>query len=265
MLDRTNVIYLYDGTIEGLYSCIFESFEKKEQPMHILSYEPDQITFTTLRPIGTDMEKAARVAASISKKISPHLADFINLCFLTCHPDKEVLILELIRKGFRIGPRILDCLADDTVDALTKAVQHLTHEAHLFTGFIRFSIYDGILVSIIQPKNIVLPLLLPHFCDRYPQEAFMIYDKTHGMALAYRPYESQIIPIDSFILNAPEEEELQYQNLWRRYYNTIGIEGRYNPKCRMSHMPKRYWDYMTEFQCPGSPHSAPTENPKRLQ
>lgn len=39
-----------------------------------------------------------------------------------------------------------------------------------------------------------------------------------------------------------------YRQLWTRFYNTISIEGRYNPKCRMTHMPKRYWAMMTEFQ-----------------
>ena len=44
------------------------------------------------------------------------------------------------------------------------------------------------------------------------------------------------------------EEEAFYRRLWKQYYNTIAVEGRYNPKCRMGHMPKRYWTDMTEFQ-----------------
>ena len=47
---------------------------------------------------------------------------------------------------------------------------------------------------------------------------------------------------------APGETELDYRRLWRRFYDTVSIEGRYHPKCRMTHMPKRYWNTMTEFQ-----------------
>ena len=43
-------------------------------------------------------------------------------------------------------------------------------------------------------------------------------------------------------------EELAYRKLWRTFYDTIAIEGRRNPKCRMTNMPKRYWAMMTEFQ-----------------
>ena len=248
MPDRTNVIYLYDGTIEGLYTCIFEAFEKKETPFHILPQEPEQISFLPCREIETDFVKAGRVSLSIPKRISAEAADFIQLSFLTCLADKEIYLLDLLRKGFRTGGRILDCLSDDTVDRLTKAVHHLTHEAHLLKGFLRFSSVNGILVSTIAPKNLVLPLLREHFCDRYPQESFFIYDKTHGMALAYQPYQSKILPVDSFSPEPINGEELRYQKLWRSYYDTVAIQERYNPKCRMSHMPKRYWDYMTEFQ-----------------
>lgn len=75
----------------------------------------------------------------------------------------------------------------------------------------------------------------------------MIYDATHGMALVSRPGRSAIVPVDSFVLENPDEEEQMYRDLWCEYYDAIAIEGRYNPKCRMSHMPKRYWDVMTEF------------------
>ena len=43
-------------------------------------------------------------------------------------------------------------------------------------------------------------------------------------------------------------EELQYRRMWQTFYDTIAIQGRENPRCRMTHMPKRYWDNMTEFQ-----------------
>ncbi|MFQ7855321.1 MAG: DUF4130 domain-containing protein [Eggerthella lenta] len=36
--------------------------------------------------------------------------------------------------------------------------------------------------------------------------------------------------------------------MWRRFYDTIAIEGRENPRCRMTQMPKRFWGTMTEFQ-----------------
>ena len=43
------------------------------------------------------------------------------------------------------------------------------------------------------------------------------------------------------------EQERAFRALWRRYYQTIAIEGRINPKCQSTHLPKRYRHVMTEF------------------
>ncbi|NRY56440.1 hypothetical protein [Clostridium acetobutylicum] len=36
MPNRSNLIYYYDGSFEGLMCCVFESYEKNEIPVNIL-------------------------------------------------------------------------------------------------------------------------------------------------------------------------------------------------------------------------------------
>ena len=127
-------------------------------------------------------------------------------------------------------------------------VKFVHNESHLITELLRFSEYGGVLVSIIHPKNFVLPMIQPHFCGRFPNESFFIYDANHKIALAYDSREWKYLAIDSFTVPEKGKEESFYRKLWKEYYNTIAVEGRYNPKCRMGHMPKRYWADMTEFQ-----------------
>ena len=139
-------------------------------------------------------------------------------------------------------------LTDPRVAPLVTALTHLKGEAHQLQGFLRFSEQGGVLTAEIEPKNRVLPLLRPHFCARYSGERFVIYDRTHREALFYQPGRWAIVPLEAFCAGVPGETELDYRRLWRRFYDTISIEGRYHPKCRMTHMPKRYWNTMTEFQ-----------------
>ena len=54
--------------------------------------------------------------------------------------------------------------------------------------------------------------------------------------------------VERFDLPQPGPREKHWQELWKRFYNTIAIEGRENPRCRMSHMPKRYWENMPEVK-----------------
>lgn len=248
MLNSSTLIYQYDGSFEGLLCCVFESYDKKEIPEDIVLVDASQITLFPVKEIMTDAKNANRVLVSIPKKISVSALEFIQHAFLTCLPKKELYILLFLRIGYRVGPAVMDMLSNDVINILFKAVKHLNNESHLLKGFIRFSIINNGLVSEIEPKNFVLPLLNQHFCERYPEEHFLIYDKTHSMALIYKPYQSSIIPMEDLELPKTDAAEQHFQKLWQLYYNTIEIEGRHNPKCRMSHMPKRYWKYLTEFK-----------------
>ena len=81
-----------------------------------------------------------------------------------------------------------------------------------------------------------------------PGESFLIYDRTHRMALLCSGGCCQIFPLERLELPKADGREQLYRKLWTRFYDTVSIESRYNPQCRMTHMPKRYWAMMTEFQ-----------------
>ena len=44
-----------------------------------------------------------------------------------------------------------------------------------------------------------------------------------------------------------EKKEKSWEALWKRFHETIAIEGRLNPRRQMGHCPTSYWGYMTEF------------------
>jgi probable DNA metabolism protein len=257
MPDGSNLVYRYDGSFDGLLCCVFESYSKKEIPSDILPPDTLQTTLFPAKEIPTELEKSNRVLASIPQTMGDATLDFVRRAFLTYLPQKEWYILMFLRMGYRCGPSVMNMLADDVVNTLFKAVKHLNNETQLLKGFARFSVINNTLVAEIEPKNFVLPLLTRHFCERYPEERFFIYDTAHSMALIYQPYQYAIIPVDNFEMPEPDEEEASFRELWRLFYKTIEIQGRHNPKCRMSHMPKRYWKYLTEF---GAPNKSARDN-----
>lgn len=240
--------YSYDGSFAGFLTCVFESYLHKELPACFTTPEDPRVTLWPERAVETDEDHAGRVYRSLSRRISPEAQSWVCRGFLTCMPEKERRLWAFIRRGYQVGPVVTRDLADPQISALNSALTHLKGEVHLLRGFVRFSQQEGILVAEIAPKNRVLPLLRPHFCARYSGESFVIYDRTHKEALFYHPGQWVIAPLEEFHTEGPDREELDYRRLWRRFYDTIAIEGRYNPKCRMTHMPKRYWGMMTEFQ-----------------
>ncbi len=243
------LIYEYDGSFAGFLCCIFESYAHREVPSAIYGGEEIMPTLFDSRRIPTDEGHADRVFRKLVKS-SHYTANLVQKGFLTCLPGKEMYLYRLVVKLLNEGPRFLHDCSDETLYPVVTAVRHLNSEAHLLKGFVRFSELGGVLGSEIEPKNQVLPLLRSHFCARYQSETFFIYDRTHREALFYASGKAAIRPLDAFQMAPPDETEARYRLLWKRFYDTIAIKERENPRCRMTNMPKRYWTTMTEFQLP---------------
>jgi len=82
----------------------------------------------------------------------------------------------------------------------------------------------------------VLPLITPHFIDRYADQIWVIYNTRRGYGMHYDGRTVQEVRFafvpDTAKLNAPElqtpHEDL-YQRLWQAYFKSVNIPARRNP------------------------------------
>ena len=65
---QADLIYGYDGTLAGFYSCVFESFVRREIPFAIWAPEDEQPALCPVRQIPTDPDRAARVRRAVRSK-----------------------------------------------------------------------------------------------------------------------------------------------------------------------------------------------------
>ena len=65
MHHRTDLIYLYDGSFDGLLCCVFRAIYQKEDPLSITAEEDAQASLLETVVVDTEPEKAARVRKSI--------------------------------------------------------------------------------------------------------------------------------------------------------------------------------------------------------
>ena len=108
---------------------------------------------------------------------------------------------------------------------------------------------DKELLLLIHPKNYILPLLRGHFCSRFPEENFMIYDAVHQAVLLYQEHKTQLLELAAPLeLPPPSAREQEFQALWKQFYDTLEIKARHNEKGRMTHCPKRFWQDMVEMR-----------------
>lgn len=260
MIRRDDWAYQYDGSLDGFLCCVFDGISRREDPVQIFPEQFPQATLYPVRRVETDVSHAGRVWRSIDKKISPLAREWVEKGFLCDCPGKELLLYRFLSLGYQKGPAVTDMLGEPVINRLFSLVRGIGHEAHQFTGFVRFEEHSGVLSAQIEPKGFVLPLIAPHFMGRFSGESFLIHDLTHGAVLLHYPGECRIMAAEHLELPPISPGEAEFQCMWKGYCSAVSIRERENPKRQLGNMPRRYWAHMTEMSgAPGGP--SPRKNP----
>lgn len=247
-------VFIYDGTFEGLLSAIFEVYEMNAQEIRIVSeshYSPS--FFEEKHVVNTNPNKAKRVWKGILKNALAVDASLIYRCFLSELPDMEQSILNYVQLVFTNKKSMTKDFGQPYVFRLSEINKKIGREKHRMEAFVRFrKTKDGIYFSSIAPDFNVLPLIESHFRKRYADQVWCIYDLSRNYGLYYDLKQVEIVHLElpSSILSSSERiftiEELNYQKLWKNYFESTNIQARANQKLHEQHVPRRYWKYLSE-------------------
>jgi len=244
------VDYLYDGTFFGFLSCIYAHYHEEKAGGIFKKDSYQSSLIAKAKEVATDEENALRVYGAIENKISPADVRRVYSVFLSGIPDKETKLLKYIILGFRNGPKIRLLHGDPIVFEVQQIEKKVTFEVHKLCGLIRFTaLKGGVLYSPIEPDHDVCELLAKHFCERFKNDPFIIHDKKRSKALVASGGDFFITEFTSKDLPDLESGENEYRTLWKRYFDTIAIRERTNPRCQKNFMPVRYWKNLTEMTC----------------
>ncbi|NLY37477.1 MAG: DNA metabolism protein [Tissierellia bacterium] len=241
--------YIYDGSFDGLLTSIYQAYYQKDDIYDIVFEDSQEQNFLFRSTfIVTEEEKAKRVYEAIKMKISKKALKLIFYAYLSEIPGHGIAILEYVRLGFKLGPRVDLHLSNDIVIKINNISNKVAKERHRMTGLARFEeLENGIFYCAIEPDYNIVGLLAPHFASRMSNENWIIHDVSRGIKILYNKQEWIVTDIeikDHLIVKQGEEA---YQDLWRTYFKSIAIENKINPKLQKKNMPRRYWKYLVEF------------------
>jgi probable DNA metabolism protein len=243
------VIYVCDGSFEGLLSAVHETwYNRGDHALNILPGLPVQPDFLiTYKAVPTDPAKAERVFDAINGKISAEAASSVMMCWFSSQPHAGRSIINYLRLGFSVGAVVDEMVTHRAVLPVHEAATRVSHEAHKYTGLARFyRTTEDWYCSIIEPEGFILPMLGDHFARRMADSRFMIYDKRREISVAFDGKDTVLVP--GRLVEAAEQcqDEAFYQQMWKRYFDTLAITGRLNPKLQRHMMPVRYWKHLVE-------------------
>jgi probable DNA metabolism protein len=203
--------------------------------------------------VDTNYSLSLKVTKSIKEKISEEAFEMVCRVALSDHCGQADLIYRYLILGFSAGSSITQHLSNEVVNSVFRINKYVNNEAHHLLGFLRFSEQEnGLLTSVIHPKNHVLTLIAPHFADRLPEERFLIYDENRKAAVFHVPGNSWILAevqqLDMDNLDKASFLEDEYRDLWKAFYTHIAIKERTNLKLQRNNLPLRFRGDMTEFK-----------------
>lgn len=250
--------YLYDGTFEGLLTCVYHHYytDRAAGIYRREEYQPSMIQ--GFMEVETHHEKWQKVYDAVEKKISTYALRCAYRAFLTEDSEKEMKILRYLVLGFRIGTRIGSLHGNDIVHQIDALNKKVSFERERMLEFVRFKVAKAengreILYASIEPDNDVLELAADHFAQRFRHDPLIIRDGARNKAVvAYEghwyvtPLEEGQLPGGAGIVLSESEEA--FSSLWKTYFEHIAIKERINPGCQKNHMPVRYWKNLTEVR-----------------
>jgi probable DNA metabolism protein len=249
--------FIYDNTFEGLLTCVFEAFNRREFPQRIVRTDDVPPLFTESFRVITDEDKSERVLKALRKKISSSALRMLFVDFLSELEGIEIVIFRYIRKAVIASKSIEMNFADADVLELSKVYKKVIREEERVRQFVRFQkTADNIYFAVIEPVYNVLLLSANFFKNRYADQQWIVYDTKRKYGLFYDLTTVETVCFDNLDISLasgsvnPEkldESELNFRNLWRDYLKAITISERINPKLQRQHMPVRFWKYLIEM------------------
>ena len=257
-------VYVFDGTMDGLLTAVFDAYALKEQPEELLkSGDALPLFCDHTYQVTTDEDKAQRVWAGLEKRLEREALKLISVSWLSELPELSTPLFHYIYKVFQQGD-ISRNFADPDVLSVTNIARKVLHEQLRMKQFIRFQkAKDGTYLAVVSPDHNVLPIITDHFSDRFNDQPWLIYDAHRHYGFYYDGHAAPIritfenefaVPfsLENGKLNEDilSSDDQLLQDLWRTYFKAICIKERMNPRKQLKDMPRRYWKYMTEKQLP---------------
>jgi probable DNA metabolism protein len=268
------LILEHDGSLEGRLTAICEFLNTVGGGM-----PPENIVirgrggpaglFEDRRPVDPDQARVARLLSRLALALGRDAAgkEAVDTVLLALRSDLEGVDLaaaRLIARSLKRGGAALDELGDEAARLVEKAAVRTRREAHRMLGLLRFrELSDASLFATIEPDCDLLALIADHFAERFPGLRWAIRDEGRETALVHVPGRPWMIGPWLGILpvegdggvdgsgRPPElplsDAETRVVEFWRRYFESVAITGRLNPRLQSSFMPKKYWKNLTEI------------------
>ena len=275
----------HEAGFDGLLSAVAWCLRRRAEHPVLLSAGEEPLLLP-VEPVTTEPEIRAFFARHYTRRLGEAVArEFLDRAFRAYLAEQDGMATRLYRYfylGWLLGLDPSAQLQDKDIAAVVQAAARTGMEAHRYLGLLRFRMLEGdCYLAEFAPDCHVLPLILPHFMDRLPDQCFVICDRRRLLAACYQPGRGcsihriaeqaepdgcaladaiSLLPDRCTVLNAGSEADGGYARLWVRYLQHLTLPERRNLRLQRQNLPLKVRAYLTEC---GSTAPEQADNPYR--
>ena len=248
-------IFSCESTLEAILTCIYEAWTSRLGFENIMLM-PEPIRqyslFDEYHHVEADEVKAGKVMDAVINKISPEVYEKIAYCAMSYEEDAMNVLYHVMILGFSKGADVFNMVMYKDVMRWQEINKHLSGEICHFREFIRFhEIAGNVYIAHIEPRSRLVVALGPCFEDRMPSEDFIIVDDVHKEAVVHvkdEPFYLKKLNVAEYQrLLMSEQNNDEYTDLWKVFFDSIAIKERSNRKCQTGLFPIWTRKHVVEF------------------
>lgn len=226
------------------YNSKRKSLEERKQVYSTKSQNLD----ITLEDSQRDRTKAKDYGLTrLLNQVPKNLREVIYYFLLSDVSNKESVVEEFLKLDIDNETKILANIRNPFVFEIFDKARKVRRQIHKWKGILRFKEIEGgyLYASFTSEFDIIVPLS-KHFAERFNTERLLIHDLKRGKAVYI---ESGAIYNIDFIGAIPQESdgEKVFCEMWKLYFNTIGIKERENRELQDKCLPKKFQEWLCEF------------------
>jgi len=261
--------YRYDGSFEGFLCALAMCLEAGQGEGEFLRPDDDGqggLFSGAACDVATDMETALRFRERFVAQVSRKAFATLRYAFHSEAAGVENLLRRFVAAGLEQGERLQRMLAVEPIASVYRLSRKVAHEAHRFTGFVRFREVSwpagegeeqghaserptvSFLYARIEPEAHILPFIASHFRERLHDRPWMIHDlRRSSLVLCDRGTWRLVRGVSLASLPGLTADEEVCSRLWRTYFQRLAIPERHNPRLQRSLVPLRFRAHLVEF------------------
>lgn len=205
--------YTYDGTFEGYLCAVLAALRSGKVPVSISDRRTAGFTDDAIN-VTTSFKDAQYLYHMISVKSSAEVQQMTADYFLTDSTGLEINLYKMIFCSLKYGARVAEDYKSELMRGIQMAIRDLYREAQSLLSNIEFFRGEEASCAVINPHNLVLPLIRKPLLKREELDDLIVFDRRHCLMLGRKEANDMLTDIRQISIKLPETGSEAYEILW---------------------------------------------------